>query len=126
VTSIHIPREIQLVIDAAHEKKAVEVTVLELRKLTSLTDYFVLCNGESEPQIKTIQRSIQDRLKADGISAHHVEGASGSGWVLMDYDDFVVHIFSPQKRTYYELDRLWADAPRMKVTDKKPNAVTVP
>lgn len=126
MTSIHIPREIQLVIDAVLEKKAAEVTVLELRKLTSLTNYFVLCNGESEPQIKTILRSIQDRLKADGVSAHHVEGAADSGWVLLDYDDFVVHIFSPQKRTYYELDRLWADAPRMEVTDKKPNVITVP
>lgn len=102
------------------------MTVLELRKLTSLTNYFVLCNGESEPQIKTILRNIQDRLKADGTIAHHVEGAADSGWVLLDYDDFVVHIFSPQKRTYYELDRLWADAPRMEVTDTRPKTVAVP
>lgn len=112
-------------IDSVQEKKAAEVTVLELRKLTSLTDYFVLCNGESEPQIKTIVKNVQEKLKEQGITPHHVEGTAESGWLLLDYDDFVVHIFSPQKRTYYELDRLWADAPRMELTDAKPSSVAV-
>jgi ribosome-associated protein len=106
------------VIESIQEKKASEVTVLNLQDITALTNYFILCNGESEPQIKTIVGNIQDKLKEHGIKPHHVEGSAASGWVLLDYDDFVVHIFSPQKRTYYELDRLWVDAPRLQITDE--------
>ena len=106
-------------IEAAKEKKAVEITVLELNEVTSFTDHFVICNGESEPQIRSIFRNIQDKLQQIGRKVHHMEGSSETGWILMDYIDFVVHIFSPEKRTYYELDRLWADAPRWDVAEEK-------
>jgi len=99
------------------EKKADEVTVLDVRDLTSFTDYFVLCNGESEPQLRTISKNIEEKMSAAGIRLHHQEGKSENGWILMDYDDFVVHIFSPDKRTFYDLERLWADAPRVSVSD---------
>jgi ribosome-associated protein len=105
------------VIDSVHEKKAEEVTVLDLRNLTSFTDYFVICTGESEPQIKTIFKNVEEKMTTHGIRCHHVEGRSENGWLLMDYDDFIVHIFLPEKRLYYELERLWADAPRWDIPD---------
>ena len=118
MTSIRITKEIQLVIDSVQEKKAEDVTVLDLRKLTSFTDYFVICSGESEPQIRTIFKNVEEKLSAEEIDLHHWEGRFETGWVLMDYRDFVVHIFSPEKRMYYELERLWGDAPRMEISDR--------
>jgi ribosome-associated protein len=99
------------------EKKAEEITVLDVRELTSFTDYFVLCNGESEPQLRTIARTIEENLSAAGAFAHHLEGKSENGWILMDYDDFVIHVFSPDKRSFYDLERLWGDAPRARISD---------
>ena len=109
----------QLAIDSIQEKKAEEITVLDLKPVTSFTDYFVICSGDSEPQIRSIFKNIQERMSASGLDPDHIEGRPESGWVLMDYDDFVVHIFSAEKRQYYELERLWADAPRMDVEDQK-------
>jgi ribosome-associated protein len=97
------------------EKKAEEIVVLDVSALTSFTEHFVVCTGESEPQLRTISKHIEEKLSAAGIRPHHLEGRSDNGWILMDYDDFVVHIFSPDKRTYYDLERLWADAPRSEV-----------
>ena len=94
------------------EKKAEEIVVLDVSELTSFTEYFIVCTGESEPQLRTIAKNIEEKLSATGIRPHHLEGRSDHGWILMDYDDFVVHIFSRDKRTYYDLERLWADAPR--------------
>jgi ribosome-associated protein len=99
------------------EKKADDVAVLDVRDLTSFTDYFVLCNGESEPQLRTISKTIEEKMREIGLRPHHLEGKSENGWILMDYDDFVVHIFSPDKRSFYDLERLWADAPRKTYSD---------
>ena len=100
------------------EKKAEDVTVMNLQDVTHFTDYFVLCCGESEPQIRSIYKTIDERMSAQGIEAHHIEGRSESGWILMDYRDFIVHIFSREKRSFYDLERLWADAPRLSIKDK--------
>lgn len=111
-------KELQTVIESVQEKKAQEITVLDLKGIASFTDYFVLCNGESEPQIKSIYKNVDEKMSALGIQPDHVEGRAENGWVLMDYDDFVVHIFSPEKRTYYDLERLWADVPRWRVDEE--------
>jgi len=116
-SAIRVPKEIAIVVESMQEKKAEDVTVLDVRELTSFTDYFVLCNGESEPQWRTISRNIEEKMKESGLRPHHLEGKSENGWILMDYDDFVVHIFSPEKRTFYDLERLWADAPRVSFSD---------
>ena len=100
------------------EKKAEEIVVLDVSALTSFTEYFVVCTGESEPQLRTIAKNIEEKLSANGIRPHHLEGRSDHGWILMDYDDFVVHIFSREKRTYYDLERLWADAPRLRISEE--------
>jgi ribosome-associated protein len=104
------------------EKKAAEVTLMDMKDLTYFTDYFVICCGESEPQIRSIYKYIDEKMSAEGIEAHHIEGRSEGGWILMDYRDFVVHIFSPQKRSFYDLERLWADAPRMNFKDQTSKA----
>lgn len=95
---------------------------MDMRKLTSFTDFFLICTGESEPQIKAISKNVQEKLNELGWRPGHLEGRSDTGWILLDYSDFVVHIFSPEKRGYYELERLWADAPRMAVTHQKVRA----
>jgi ribosome-associated protein len=106
------------VIESVLEKKADSVTVLDLREIASFVDYFVICCGESAPQIKTISNHVQDKLSARKIRLHHIEGRPETGWLLLDYSDFIVHIFSPEKRQFFELERLWNDAPRLDTTDK--------
>jgi ribosome-associated protein len=90
------------IVAAASEKKAENIVLLDLRALSTVADYFVICSGGSERQLKAI---------ADGIDEMSVSGASGGGWVLMDYTDVVVHIFLPSQRTYYNLEALWQKAP---------------
>ena len=104
-------REIaRLCVRTAIEKKAEDPIILDVRKLCSFTDYFVICNGETDRQITAIQEEIQSALKSKGIIAHHSEGTADSGWVLLDLGSVIVHIFSPQMRDYYKLDDLWNKA----------------
>ena len=86
--------------------------LLDLRSLTPATDYFVIASGESDVQVKAIAERIEERLKVEkGIRPWHVEGLRHGRWVLLDYVDFVVHVFHHEARSYYDLERLWADAP---------------
>ncbi len=100
------------IVDAAAEKKADDTVLLDLRTLSTVADYFVICSGGSERQLKAIADGIEESL---GRSAHikpkAVIGTSGGGWVLMDYIDVVVHIFLPSQRAYYSLEALWQQAP---------------
>lgn len=100
------------VVSAAADKKADNILLLDLRGLSSVADYFVVCSGASERQLRAIADGIEDQIhNAFDVSAHHIEGMSGGGWILVDYGDVVVHIFSPSLRTYYNLEALWAKAP---------------
>lgn len=117
--------ELQAVVDSMLEKKGEEVTVLDLKKHTSMTDYFILCSADSEPQIKAIHKNVEERLKMLGHRPDHVEGRADTGWLLMDYDDFVVHIMLPERRSYYDLERLWVGAPRRIFSDLRPAAQAV-
>jgi len=83
---------------------------LDIRSISLLADYFVICSGESERQIKAIADEVTDEVKEEGIRPLHIEGDSPSGWVLMDYGDVIVHIFAPVVRGYYQLEKLWSDA----------------
>ena len=96
-------------------KKATDVVILDLRKATAFTDYFVLASGENQKQILAIVDSIQETLRADGFRPTHVEGYPKAEWILLDYDDFVVHVFSARSRTFYDLERLWGGATRLEV-----------
>ncbi len=83
---------------------------MDIRSISLLADYFVICSGESERQIKAIADEVTDKAKEGGIRPLHIEGDSPSGWVLLDYGDVIVHIFAPAVRGYYQLEKLWSDA----------------
>ncbi len=101
-------------IEAARDKKAEDIVVLDLRGLSDVTDYFVICHGTNERQVVAIADAVEERLSRTlGRSPAHVEGRRTSDWILMDYIDFVVHVFAEEKRAFYRLERLWGDAPRI-------------
>jgi ribosome-associated protein len=103
---------------ACQDKKAEDVTVLELEKGSGgFTDYFVVCSGTNPRQIQAICDEVEDRLRRTGLRPAHVEGYNQAEWVLLDYVDFVVHIFSEKARKYYDLERLWKSARRMEASD---------
>jgi ribosome-associated protein len=105
---------------SAWEKKAQDIVLLDLRGLSGLADYFLICSGESDRQVRAIAESIDASLAKLGIEPFSVEGMETSAWVLMDYNDLIVHIFRPESRTFYALDRLWGDAPRMEFAQDRP------
>jgi len=98
-------------------KKAFDVVILDLKKLTSATDYFVICSADSDTQVKAIADSVQDGMEAFGERVWHQEGYHALRWILLDYVDVVVHIFHKEERSFYNLDRLWGDAKRTEVQD---------
>ncbi len=104
--------------DAALDKKAEDVAILDLKALTSFTDYFVVCHGLSGRQVQAISDRVEEKLKETRRRPAHIEGHAGGEWILMDYLDFVVHIFTEEKRKYYALERLWSDAPRVRLDTK--------
>lgn len=101
--------------EIAFDKKAEGLAVLDVRSLVSYTDYFLICHGRSDRQVQAITEAIESTLKAEGIRPLAVEGTAMGQWVLMDYNDFVVHIFYEPVRAYYDLDGLWMDAPRVRL-----------
>ena len=102
------------VVAAAADKKAENILLLDLRELSSVADYFVVCSGSNERQLRAIAESIDEKVRDTfNQHPHHVEGASGGGWVLVDYGDVIVHIFSPTTRAFYKLESLWNKAPVM-------------
>lgn len=103
------------IVKAANSKKALDIELLAVEGITSMTDYFVICTGNSSPQIKAISEEIQDKMTQQGIEPLHIEGYNDSTWVLLDYDDVVVHIFHNEARGFYSLERLWADSPRVDI-----------
>lgn len=100
-------------IDAVLDKKAREVVVMDMRQVSGVADFFVLCNGESDLQIKAIVDAVRERLREQFEERPwHMEGYEHRQWVVLDYVDLVVHVFSTEKRAFYDLERLWGDAPR--------------
>ncbi|MFL5824434.1 MAG: ribosome silencing factor [Solirubrobacteraceae bacterium] len=100
----------------AGDRKALEIVQLDLRRIIGYTDYFVICTGRTERQTKAIHDSIHEGMKAEyGRLPERVEGVSGGRWILMDYLDVVVHVFTPDTREYYRLEQLWGEAPMQAV-----------
>ncbi len=109
-----LKRQVAAAIAACEEKKAADVTALELGKTHSgFTDYFVICSGSNPRQIQAISDEVEQRLSKAGLHPTHTEGYSQAEWVLLDYVDFVVHIFSEKARKFYDLERLWKSATRL-------------
>lgn len=100
---------------AAEDKKANDLVVLDLRKTAGFTDFFVIASGTNPRQVRAIADAVMDALSARGAKPAHVEGYDRSEWILIDYFDFVVHVFAPETRVFYSLERLWGYAERVEV-----------
>lgn len=104
---------LKLAAQAAASKKAIDIVGLDLAGLDGVADYFLICSGSSEPQVRAIAEAIEDQLRAAGARAWHVEGQEFKRWILLDFVDVVVHVFHEKTREYYLLERLWGDARRV-------------
>jgi ribosome-associated protein len=110
-------------VEAALAKKAGDVVVLDLRELGAFTSYFLLCTGWSAPQVQAIADEIDRRLTAQGTRRAHREGYNQAEWALLDYGEFVAHIFSEKARLYFDLERLWRAARRIKIAEPGPDQI---
>jgi len=108
-----LPAQIETAIAAAEDKKAHDLIVLDLRKAAGFTDYFVICSGTNPRQVRAIADNVMEALREGGGKPAHVEGYERSDWILLDYFDFIVHIFAPETRVFYGLERLWGSAERV-------------
>jgi ribosome-associated protein len=108
-----LPRQIETAVRAAEDKKAENLVVLDLRQAAGFTDYFVVCSGTNSRQVRAIADGVMDALAAEGVKPSHIEGHDRSEWILLDYFDFVVHVFAPETRLFYGLERLWGNAERI-------------
>jgi ribosome-associated protein len=114
--SARLPKQIDRAVRAAEAKQAVDLTVLDLRKAAGFTDYFVICSGTNVRQVRAIADAIIETLAADGARPAHIEGYDRSEWILLDYFDFIVHVFAPETRLFYGLERLWGSAERVEAS----------
>ena len=110
-----LPKQVTLAIEAAADKKANDVIVLDLRKAAGFADFFLICSGTNARQIRAIADSVMETLAAAGAKPAHAEGYDRSEWILLDYFDFIVHIFAPDTRSFYGLERLWGNAERIEL-----------
>lgn len=104
-------------VNAALEKKAKNIILLNVKEISAFTDYFLICSGASDRQVQAIASSIREKMKKQGVLPLGVEGESHGQWILMDYDDVVVHIFYEPIREFYDIERLWSEAPHMNVDE---------
>ena len=107
-----------LCVNASLEKKAKELVILNVSGISSFADYFILCSGTSDRQNRAIAAAIQENLKKAGMLPLGVEGEAGGKWILLDYDDVIIHVFLESVRTFYDLERLWSETPRMAVPEE--------
>ena len=112
-TPLDTLQKVREAVSAADDRKAVDLKVLHLEKVTDFTDYFLVCSGTSERQVQAIADAVQERLRENKSRPLHVEGYNRGQWVLLDYGDLVVHVFQEEPRRYYALERLWGDAPEV-------------
>ena len=103
------------IVQIAADKKAEDIVMLDIRSLSIISDYFVICTGTSDRQVRAIAKDIDEQLGNRGLNAAHIEGMIDAHWVLLDYGSVIVHVFDPATRDYYRLEKLWAEAPRVLV-----------
>jgi ribosome-associated protein len=108
-----LPRQLVTAVRAAEDKQAMDIVVLDLRKAAGFTDFFVIASAGNSRQVRAIADHVQETLAGLGAKPAHVEGADRSEWILLDYFDFIVHVFAPETRTFYALERLWGNAERV-------------
>ena len=112
-------RDVRVAIEAAQEKQAAEVTLLDLAGLGAFTDYFLLCTGFSTPQVNAICDEIERQLERIGVRLMHREGTAGAEWMLLDFGSLIVHVFAERARHFYDLERLWRAARRIEFDDSE-------
>ena len=110
-TVLDLPRDVTRAAELLFDRKATDVTLLDLRGLSTATDFFLIATGRSDTQVSAIAEHLLEEMRNEGVRAGSVEGLRGGRWVLVDYFDFVVHVFHPAARDFYQLERLWGDAP---------------
>lgn len=108
---------VRLAARAASDKKAADMVILDLRDVAQFTDFFLIATANNPRQVQAVTDAIEERLRAAGKRPTHIEGYAAAEWVLMDYGDFIAHIFSPSSRRFYDLERLWRDAKRVPPPD---------
>ena len=104
---------VKLAVKALEDKKAEDVTILDIHDVSSIADYFILATGSNSNQLSAMQDAVDECMYKNGVHAKHVEGSTGSTWVLMDYQDIIVHLFSREDRVFYDLERIWRDGKRI-------------
>lgn len=114
-TRLTAERKVRQAARAALERKAIDVVVLDVQGVSSVTDYFLVCSGRSTTHLESISEAIRAELKVDGVRPLHAEGHADSGWILLDYGDVLMHVFLEDTRAYYALERLWGDVPSVPV-----------
>ena len=114
-SNLEISDRVQHVVDAALDLKAVDLKVLHLAHVTDFTDYFLIMSGTSDRQVQAIAETVERRLRDHGVRPLHVEGTRQAQWALLDYGDFLVHVFDQERRGFFALERLWGDAPDVTV-----------
>jgi ribosome-associated protein len=114
--SVHLPQQVGRAVRAAEDKQASDLVVLDLRKAAGFTDFFLICSGGNSRQVRAIADGVMASLADEGAKPAHVEGYDRSEWVLLDYFDFIVHIFAPETRVFYGLERLWGNAEPIEVS----------
>ena len=112
-----LPVELTLAATAAYDRKASNVVALDLRAVQAFTDFFFICTGQNARQVKAIADAIETALAKDGQKPAHVEGYDRANWILLDYFTFIVHVFAPDARAFYDIERLWGSAERVAVPD---------
>ncbi|HET8650929.1 MAG TPA: ribosome silencing factor [Gemmatimonadales bacterium] len=113
MTEKSIPESLRIAIQAIDDRKGQNLVVLDLRRINDATEFFVIASGTSDAHVRGIAEWVMERLAQEGDRAHHVEGLTSGRWVLLDYVDFVIHLFHPDTRAFYQLERLWSDAPEL-------------
>jgi ribosome-associated protein len=101
--------------DALNDKKAEDIKIIEIGKLSSVADYFIIANGSNAPHVESLVDNVEEELLKEHIHAERIEGVRSSGWILMDYSDVVVHVFSKEDRLFYDLERIWRDGKEVDV-----------
>jgi ribosome-associated protein len=116
-TKKSLPDELVQAARAAYDKKATSVVALDLRKAQAFTDFFFICTGQNSRQVKAIADAIEMALAKEGTKPAHVEGYDRANWILLDYFTLVIHVFAPESRQFYDIERLWGSAERIDIPD---------
>jgi ribosome-associated protein len=120
-----LPESVRIAIEAAQDKKAADIVVIDLREVGGFTSYFVICTGYSSPQLQAISAEVEEQLQKHlNRSPEHREGRSTAEWALLDFGSFVVHVFSEQARRFYDLERLWRSAPKLEIPNEAEGPAT--